>query len=183
MKIPQDRLGAVIGEDGKVRMEIERLTETRVTVDTTNGGAIIEQTEEASSPLGLIKAQEIVKAIAIGFSPERAFRLADENQILLVIDLKEFAHTDSHLERIKGRLIGEKGKTRRIIEETTGCYINIGEKEVGVIGGYDEVEAARQAIMMLIEGRPHSVVYKYLEKEARRLRKREMTGLWERPPP
>lgn len=181
VKIPQERLGAVIGEGGKVKREIERLTGTAITVDVTNGGAIIEQ-QEGSSPLGLIKAQEITRAIALGFSPERAFRLADESQILLVIDLKDYIQSESHLERVKGRLIGERGKTRKIIEETTGCYVNIGEKEVGIIGSYDEAEAARQAITMLLEGRPHSAVYKYLEREARRLRKKEMTGLWERLP-
>lgn len=182
VKIPPERLGAVIGEDGKVKKEIERVTKTKITIDTVNGGAVIEQAEDSTNPVGLLKAQDIVRAIAIGFPPEKALRLAEENQVLVVIDLKDVAPAPNHLERIKGRIIGEKGKTRKIIEETTGCYINIGDTEIGIIGSYEEVEVARQAVGMLIEGKPHSVVYRYLEKEARRLRKSEMTGLWEKFP-
>ena len=180
VRIPPERLGVVIGEGGSVKKEIERLTGTKITIDTTNSGAIIEQSEDKPNPMGLLKAQDIIRAIAVGFSPEKAMRLADENQVLVVIDLKDIVSSPNHLERIKGRIIGEKGKTRKIIEETTGCYINIGETEIGIIGSYEEAEAARQAISMLIEGKPHSIVYKFLEKEARRLKKSEMTGLWEK---
>lgn len=180
--VPPDRLGVVIGENGSVKREIERLTGTKITIDTVNSGAIIEQREENTNPMGILKAQDIVKAIAIGFSPERAFRLFEENQVLIIINLKDIADSPSHLERVKGRIIGEKGKTRKIIEETTGCYVNIGEMEIGIIGSYEEAEVARQAIDMIIQGKPHSIVYKYLEKEARRLKKGEMTDLWERYP-
>jgi len=182
VRIPPDRLGVVIGEGGSVKREIERLTGTKITIDTVNGGAIVEQESGSANPLGLIKAQEILRAIALGFSPERAYRLASENQVLVVIDLKDVAPSPNHMERIKGRVIGEKGKTRRIIEETTGCYVCVGESEIGIIGNYNEAEVARQAIAMLIEGRPHSVVYKFLEREARKLKKSEMTDLWEKYP-
>lgn len=182
VRVPPERLGVVIGEDGRVKKELEKATATRVTIDNVNSGAIIEPINEGVSPLNILKAQEVIRAMALCFSPEKAFRLLDEGQLLVVIDLREVTDSPNHLTRIKGRIIGEAGKTRRIIEEATGTYVCVGEGEVAIIGGYEETEVARRAIEMLIEGRPHAAVYKFLEREARRLKRRAITGFWERVP-
>ncbi len=177
-KVPLDRIGVLIGEKGKTKEEIEKNTGTIITVDSENGTVIIEPASQYTNPENIIKAQEIVKAIAIGFPPEKAFRLLEEDQILVTIDLKEIYGNTQHLKRVKARIIGEKGKTRKIIEETTGTYVNVGETIVGIIGDYDQANIAKEAINMLIEGKPHSVVYAYLEREARKLKRRKMTHLW-----
>ena len=65
------------------------------------------------------KAIEIISAISKGFSPQRAnLLLRDEDLIFQIIDLKEYAGKSSNtMDRIKGRIIGQAGKSRRTIEE------------------------------------------------------------------
>ncbi len=178
VKVPLDRIGVVIGEKGSVKDEIERRTGTILTIDSKNGVVLIEPASPDTPPENIIKAREAVRAIAIGFSPERAFRLLEEDQILVIIDLKEYFDSPNHITRVKARIIGEKGKTRKIIEETTGTYVNVGETVIGIIGDYEQTNIAREAIEMLIKGKPHSVVYSYLERESRKLKRRRMTSLW-----
>lgn len=179
VKVPPDRLGVLIGEKGSVKEQIENSTGVLLTIDSNSGIVVIEPASPGVSPENLMKARDVVNAIAIGFSPERALRLLEEDQMLTIIDLKEVVGQGHHLTRIKARLIGEKGKTRKILEETTGAFINIGENTVGIIGDYEQTEIARQAISMLIEGRPHSAVYSFLERASRKLKRRRLRGLWQ----
>ena len=87
----------------------------------------------------------------------------------------------NHLQRVKGRIIGEKGKARKTIEEMTGTYISIYDNYVAIIGDFETANIAKQAIEMLIQGRQHSTVYRFLERTMFRLRRARMTELWEQP--
>ena len=182
VNIPLDRVGVLIGEKGEVKEELMRRTRTLITVDSENGVVIIEPEAPDVPPYNVMKAQEVVKAIGYGFPPSKAFKLLEEDQVLVVIDLKRYAgDSPNHLKRIKGRIIGEEGKARRAIEELTGTHIVVGEAHVAIIGGYEEAEAARRAIEMLIEGRRHSTVYRFLERLMSEIRRRRMFELWEKP--
>lgn len=163
VRIPKDRIAVLIGRKGKTKEMIENLTTTKITVDSETGEVVIESTPETKDPLAVWKAKNIVLAIGRGFSPERALALLEDDKMLEIIDLSEYAsRSKSDLRRIKGRIIGEKGKTRRIIEETTGVYVSVYGKTVALIGDYEWLGVARKAIMMLIEGSPHGAVYRYL---------------------
>lgn len=182
LRIPLDRVGAVIGEKGEVKSEIERRTNTIITIDGKTGEVTIENPPNTNDPSGILKARDVINAIARGFSPERAFRLFDENQILDTINLKEYlGDSKNHIMRVKGRIIGERGKTRKMIEELTDTYISIYEHTVSIIGGYEEVRVAREAIEMLIKGMQHGTVYRFLDRKHSEL-KRKALSLWEERP-
>ncbi|NOZ89426.1 MAG: RNA-processing protein [Crenarchaeota archaeon] len=181
-KVPLDRIGVLIGEGGRVKLELMRRTRTRITVDSTTGMVVIEPESPDVPPYMVMKAQEVVRAIAYGFPPEKAFKLLDEDQVLVVIDLKQLVgDAPNHLQRIKGRIIGEKGKARKTIEEMTGTYIVVYDNYVAIIGDYETANIAKQAIEMLIQGRQHSTVYRYLDRAMFDLRRSRMTQLWRRP--
>ena len=178
-KVPLDRIGVLIGHEGKIKDELMRRTRTIITVDSTTGTVIIEPATPNTTALELMKARDVVRAIAYGFSPERAFRLLDEDQVLLVIDLKQYVgDKPNHLQRVKGRIIGEGGKTRRIIEEMTGTYISIYKHYVAIIGDFESANIAKNAIELLIEGRRHGTVYRYIERETFLEKRRKMRQLW-----
>ncbi len=178
-KVPPDRIGVLIGHEGKIKDELMRRTRTIITVDSTTGTVIIEPATPNTTALELMKARDVVRAIAYGFSPERAFRLLDEDQVLLVIDLKQYVgDKPNHLQRVKGRIIGEGGKTRRIIEEMTGTYISIYKHYVAIIGDFESANIAKNAIELLIEGRRHGTVYRYIERETFLEKRRKMRQLW-----
>ncbi len=181
LKVPLERIGVLIGSGGKVIKELMNRTNTIITVDSANGTVIIEPSSSSTSPLNLLKAQDFIKAISIGFSPERAWRVLDEEQVLIVLDLKQYiGSSQSHLTRIKGRIIGEEGKARKNIEQMTGTYISIYEDYVGIIGDYESANVAKEAIEMLIQGRQHSTVYRYIDRAMREIKRRSMTQLWRR---
>ena len=181
MKVPLERLGAVIGRKGEVKKELSERLGVRITVDSENSIVIVEPEASGIPPVNLMKAAEIIKAIAYGFPPEKAMRLLEEDQILVIVDLKQIVgDAPNHLRRVKARIIGEKGRARRTIEEMTGTYINVGDYHVAIIGDYERAMAAKQAIEMLAEGRMHSTVYKYLDSILREIKRREHLRLWAR---
>lgn len=181
LKVPLERLGVLIGSGGKVIKELMDSTRTIITVDNANGTVIIEPASPVISPLNLLKAQDFIKAISVGFSPERAKRVLDEDQVLMIIDLKQYiGSSPNHLTRVKGRIIGEEGKARKNIEQMTGTYISVYEDYVGIIGDFESANVAKEAIEMLIQGRQHSTVYRYIDRVMREIRRRSMTSLWRR---
>ncbi|MEM0505716.1 MAG: KH domain-containing protein [Thermosphaera sp.] len=182
-KLPLDRIGVLIGDDGRVKKEIEVKTRTSITIDSNTGGVVIEPALPTTSALELMKARDIVKAIAYGFSPDRAMRLLDEDQVLIVVDVRQYVgDKPNHVARVLGRIIGEDGKARRTLEEMTGAYISVYEPYVAIIGDYETANIAKTAVEMLIQGRRHSSVYKYVENETFTLKRRRMRELWMKPP-
>ena len=122
VRVPPERLGAVIGEGGRNKLEVMRRTGTVITVDSENSMVIIEPESPATPPYNVMKAAEVVKAVALGFPLEKALRLLEEDQVLVVIDLKQrVGDAPNHLRRVKARIIGEGGRARRTIEQMAGA--------------------------------------------------------------
>jgi ribosomal RNA assembly protein len=183
LKIPKERVGALIGPEGKTKKNIEEKLSVEIQIDSETGDITLMLAENANDPSLLFKAKDVITAIGRGFSPEHAFRLIhDEEAILDVIDLRTiFGRSESDIKRIKGRIIGMDGKTRRIIEELTDTNICVYGHTVSIIGNIEQAQAAREAIQMLINGSQHSTVYRYLHRKRRELKK-AMLELWEKPP-
>ena len=180
VKVPLERLPVIIGKEGTTKNEIMSKTGTLITVDSENSMVIIEPEAPGVPPINVMKAADIVKAIGLGFTPEEAFYLLDEDNVLVVIDLKNLLGDNQNtLKRIKGRIIGEKGRARRTLEEMTGTKIVVGKYHVAIIGSYERAMAAKKAIEMLAEGRQHGTVYRHLDMVMRGIKRREAIGLWE----
>jgi ribosomal RNA assembly protein len=126
------------------------------------------------------KAIEVISAISRGFSPQRAYRLlSDEELIFQIIDLKDYAIKSSNaMDRIKGRIIGQKGKSRKTIEELSGAYVSVSGHTVALIGAFEEIRLANDAVLMILKGSAHKTVYTMLQ-EARRKNKLDKMKLWE----
>jgi len=176
-KIPLERVAVCIGKNGEIKKHLEDATRTKITIDSTDGSVLIESLPETADPLAVWRARDIILAIGRGFSPKRAFKLFDEDTLLEVLSIDEVANTEKALERIRGRLIGEHGKTRRIIEEFTGTSLSIYGHSVAIIGTIERVNVAKEAVHMLLRGMPHKTVYSFLDKKRSVLKKDEVS-LW-----
>lgn len=183
VKVPKDRIGALIGPEGRVKERLEKQLGIQLSVDSDSGDVTLTLAPSAEDPSMLFRAKEVITAIGRGFAPERAFRLVqDENALLAVIDLREvFGRSPSDIERIKGRVIGQEGKTRRIIEELTDADVSVYGHTISIIAGAEEMDIAREAIRMLLEGRQHNTVYRFLQVKRRELKKKRLE-IWEKPP-
>jgi ribosomal RNA assembly protein len=180
VKVPRERIGALVGPDGRVKVNIEKKLSIRLRIDSQTGDIQITLMPTAQDPTVLFRAKEIVTAIGRGFSPEHAFRLLEDDETMLeVIDLREtVGRSQSDMKRLKGRVIGKEGKTRRIIEELTEANISVYGHTISIIGEIDQVEIAKEAVRMLIRGSLHGTVYRFLHRKRRELKKKKME-LWE----
>lgn len=182
LRVHEDRLGVLIGEGGRVVKDLEARLGVKVTVNSVDYSVTIEPASAFTPATNIIKCQEIVRAIDYCFSYDRASRLYEDDAVLVVVDLRDRAGSgESHLQRIKGRIIGEEGRARRTLEEMTGTYISVCREYVAIIGDYGRAELARQAVEMLVQGRQHSTVYKFLDRALRELKRREAVDLWSKP--
>ena len=172
VKIPQDRIGVLIGAGGETMREIEERAEVRLDIDSEEGSVRIER---VGDPVTGLKGPDIVKAIGRGFAPEDALGLLEDDMMLFdVIDIGAVARNKNDLQRHKGRLIGEDGRTRELMEELTGASVTIYGSTLGVIGGPQQVETVREAAEMLLEGAPHGSVYAFLERRQKELKHKGM---------
>jgi ribosomal RNA assembly protein len=182
VRIPKERVGVIIGPEGTTKNNIEEKLQVKLEIDSDAGDINISLSEKATDPSTLFRAKDVVTALGRGFSPEHAFRLVrDEDAVFELIDLRTvFGKSEADLKRVKGRIIGMNGKTRRIIEELTDANVAVYGHTVGIIGALDQVQIAREAIEMIVRGSMHSTVYRYLHRKRRELKKKSLE-LWEKP--
>jgi ribosomal RNA assembly protein len=181
VRIPKERVAILIGPEGKVKQYIEEHLQVKLEIDN-EGSVTIVLNQGASDPSMLLKAKDVVTAIGRGFSPEITFRvIRNEDEIFDMIDLRLiFGRSESDIKRIKGRIIGADGKTRKLIEELTEANMAVYGHTVGFIGTFEQVDSARNAAQMIIEGCQHHTVYKYLQRKRTEMKK-EKLELWEKP--
>jgi len=172
IKIPKERIAILIGKKGKTKKEIEDKTQTKITVSSKEGDVSIK----GEDSLNIYKAAHIIKSIGRGFNPDIATNLLNKDFCLEIINIKDFSgKSKKDLLRLKSRIIGTKGKARRIIEHSTDCEISIYGKTVCIIGEVEKAILAREAIEKLLAGSPHSNVYKWLDKTKHQKTHEEIT--------
>jgi len=151
--IPEERKNMLIGKGGSVKKIIEKNTHTKIFID--------ESIEIKGEDIGVMTAKNVVQAIGRGFSPKKAFLLFDEQYHLDIISLR--GETSNTIKRLKGRIIGRKGKIKSEIEKITDCFISVYGKTISIIGPWDKIPTATKCIELLIEGKNYSTVFKYLK--------------------
>ena len=141
-------------------------------VDSEEGDVLVKGEDTVKVYL----AQEIIKAIGRGFNPETATLLLKQDYGFDILNIKDYINNPHQIKRLKGRVIGSDGKSRKNLEEFTETNISVYGKTISIIGEVVNVALARRAIEMLLEGSMHSTVYKMLEKSRRVQKLRELGG-------
>ena len=163
-RIPDDRVGVLIGPGGRTKRDIAIRTGAQLEVDADEGEVRIEGPD--TDPGAVLKARDIVLAIGRGFSPPRALRLLKENTFLGVLDIKLTTghHEKAALRRIRSRVIGTRGRARSRIEELSGCSMSVYGSTVALIGEEEQLERATRAVELLLKGSEHSTVFHLLAR-------------------
>ena len=179
IRVPKARIGVIIGKEGETKRRIEETLNITIEVDTETGQTHVLSKDTTEDPLAVWKGRDIVKAIARGFSPKKAQRLLDDDTTLEVIDLEDyFGKSENSLKRVKGRIIGKNGMTRKVIEHMTGVYLSVYGRTVSLIGEFEDVMEAKRAVEMLMHGSMHSTVYKFLERSRRKKKIDDRRSIW-----
>lgn len=173
VKVPRDRVGAVIGPDGATKRTIEKRLGVRLLVDSDEGEVEVDD-RGSEDALAQLKAENVVRAIARGFTPAKAYRLFSDEMFLAILDIHDFVGKDkAHVRRMTARIVGTGGKTRHHVEELTGAMISVYGHTVAIIGDVESHEVAREACAMLLSGSEHASVYRFLEAKRREARMAE----------
>ena len=169
LKVPRNRIAVIIGREGSIKKEIEEATKTKINIDSKEGDIFLS----GEDALGLYTSREIIKAIGRGFNTDVAKLLLKADYIFEIVDLSEFAGKSKEtMLRLKGRVIGKEGKSRKLIEELTECNISVFGKTIGIIGAPESAASARHAVEALLRGSTHANVYKWLERRRKDLKRK-----------
>jgi ribosomal RNA assembly protein len=178
LKIPRDRIGALIGPKGKAKRRIESFFGVTLEIESESGSVEITLNPGNRDITATFKVRNVVKAIGRGFSPQRAEILAKEDFDLHIIELNEYVGDSKNaIARVKGRIIGKNGRSRELIEELTETRISVYGDTIAYIGNPEGLEASREALMMLIKGSFHKTVWNYLYAWRRKMKK-DKGELW-----
>jgi ribosomal RNA assembly protein len=145
------RMMRMIKENGNV--ELQLMEDSRIKIEGESSNEWV--------------TEQVLSAVALGFEPAKAMKLFKEDFYMEKIDLSNVLRSDKAITRQKARIIGEKGRAKRTIEELTDAYLAISEKKVAILGHYEDIQLAKEAISRLVRGDTHATVYAFLEKKRR----------------
>ena len=158
VSIPEERM-KILRANKKLIDRLESLVDVKIRL-----GEDVEIDSDDSLLVMCVK--RVIKAFGRGFNFEDALLLLDDEYLLEIVDIKQFVgKSRSRMAELRGRVIGANGKTKNIIERLTDVKISVYGKTVGIIGRWASVQNAREAIEMILQGRKHGSVYRFLEQK------------------
>lgn len=167
IKIPQDRVGVLVGTEGKTKAMLE--DKCGVKLDITHDGGVTITSPDEDGLKGW-KALDVVRAVGRGFNPKYAIILLKEDNVLSVVNLHDALKKDTEVARVKARIIGEKGKAWQTMELLTNTRLSVYGRTVAIIGQADDVDLAERGIQMFVNGSMHANVFRFLENESKKRR-------------
>lgn len=109
------------------------------------------------------EASMIIDAIDFGFQLKDALQLTNESVIIRKLPIKQFTKR-RNLKEVRARIIGTEGKTKRTLEQVSGCAVVLKDNTLAIIGPAELIEEATTALKNLIKGSKQANVYRFLER-------------------
>jgi len=156
IRIPQERKD-ILKKYENLKKKIEDFTDTKIELN--------DEISIEGDSVNVFQVKNLIKAFGRGFDLDDCFYLLEDDYGLEIINLSEFTKSKERLKTLKGRIIGTSGKTKKYIEKYTDVKTSIFGKTVSIIGKWDKIYIAKEAIMKLIRGCNHQTLYRWLEKK------------------
>jgi len=170
VKIPMERIAVVIGHEGQTKKNLEEKSKLKINIDSKIGEISIDD-RDCENPLDAITLENVILAIGRGFSPEHAMKLFREDMDFYIFDIRDYVgKKESHARRLRARIIGREGKSKRVLEDLTDSYISVYGHTVSIISNFVSMDIIKRAVDKLLSGSKHANVYRVIESNMKKLR-------------
>ncbi|HEV8289529.1 MAG TPA: hypothetical protein VGQ00_01075 [Candidatus Norongarragalinales archaeon] len=116
-------------------------------------------------------AEQVALALIHGFPPAKAWKLFNDEFYMETMDLGQIMRRkEKAITRQKGRIIGAQGLAKAKLEDLSDCAIAVDGDNVYLLGRFEDLKLAKEAITRLLEGINHNTVFAFLEKEQKKRR-------------
>eukprot|EP00026_Physarum_polycephalum_P016125 Phypoly_transcript_16968.p1 GENE.Phypoly_transcript_16968~~Phypoly_transcript_16968.p1 ORF type:complete len:224 (-),score=34.89 Phypoly_transcript_16968:37-708(-) len=172
--VPVHRMGPLRRDWPKIYEPIVTNLKLQIRMNTRNKCIEIRTTKQTEEIGAMTKATDFVKAYLMGFEVNDALALLRLEELYIdsfeITDVKMLA--GDNLSRAIGRVVGKDGKTKFTIENTTRTRLVIANTKIHILGSFNNIKVARDAVSDLILGSPPGKVYARLRTVSSRIAER-----------
>ena len=160
--IPKERVDR-IRKDKAIAERVEKQCKCKM--------RIVDDTIEISGDaFNEFSAKNVITAFGRGFDIDAACSLMSDDYYFATIDLGQAFGSDKRIQKIKARIIGIGGKTKKYIEGVSQAKLSIYGESISFIGTTSAINEAQTAVDTLIEGGTHRLAYLRMETAHRKNR-------------
>lgn len=126
-------------------------------------------TLESESASSLMAVKNALLAFNRGFGTKVASVLLNDEYDIQVINLNDYTSSKKRQYELKARVIGSHGAIKDRISRATSCYIKIKGKTISIIGTYQRLAIASEAIDAILSGYKHETAFAIINRRLNEL--------------
>lgn len=172
--VPRHRFTPLKQEWESILKTLVEHMKLQVRMNTKRRAVEIKSSKHTEDSGAIQKGADFLKCFMLGFDLQDSIAVLRLDDLYLetfeIKDVKTL-HGD-HLSRCIGRICGEKGKTKYAIENATRTRVVVADSKIHILGCFNNIQCARDAICNLILGSPPGKVYSKLRTVSKRLAER-----------
>eukprot|EP00823_Brevimastigomonas_motovehiculus_P003555 TRINITY_DN2184_c0_g1_i1.p1 TRINITY_DN2184_c0_g1~~TRINITY_DN2184_c0_g1_i1.p1 ORF type:complete len:256 (+),score=57.31 TRINITY_DN2184_c0_g1_i1:156-923(+) len=172
--VPANRIKALKENWMTIYQPIVEKLLLKIRFNTKNSSVELMTSEKTASSAYIQKASDFIKAFVIGFELKDAIAILRVEDIYIdSFEVKDVKHLQGdNLSRAVGRIVGQGGKTKFTIENSTMTRIVIADTHIHILGSYQSIRDAKNALCNLILGAPPAKVFTQCRSIANRAKEK-----------